>query len=281
MSPYDDEILLMTLDMAVGDRSPHLVCPQCLGGPDKRESLVIWCDAGKVVAKCYGVRCAFLTIIGETAPRKMSSAPRNKRTDATRLAPVVVPDDVSDFLYDLFPWLEEQDLALHGVMWEDRLERVLIPIKSLTGTDEGYLARLYKPLCLDERNEGGPKCKGWYWPGIEAPSCMLIPRQFITDTLVLAEDWWSALRISKQVPCIALSGTSIGDAALLALMRRGIKHVIIVLDADAVATASKMVQANSLLFTTLRMVPLRGKDPKDMPEQEFQHLITQIQERLQ
>lgn len=281
MSAYDDEITLLSLDMAEGERSEHIVCPACQGGGSGEKSLLIWCDPGKVVARCYRVKCSFFTIVGDTAPRPVTTKPKRKRTDASKLRAVVpVPGDVQEYLHELFPWLQEGAFAANGVMWEDEQERVLIPITSLSGKSEGYIARKYPSMCLDNRNREGPKAKAWFWPDVEDPTCTLVPRQHITDTLVLAEDYWSALRISGQVPCIALSGTSIGTSAWASMMHRGILRVVMVFDADAVAKASKIVQDYGLLFKSISMVPLSGADPKDLDDSDFEALITQIKERL-
>lgn len=282
-----DEIALLGMDLEVGERSTHLVCPACGGGPSQERSLLIWCDPGRLAYHCYRVKCGVRGVVGGKTGTSLYTPPKKLRGASTvdTLKPEPVPADVMNSLMEKFRWLSPHVVHVNRVMWDDRLERVLLPISTLKGEDEGYMARKYPELCLDRRNEGGPKCKAYFLKHITAPSCFMPSRTVLpllagTQKIVLMEDYWSALRAALSgIPAVPVSGTSINEQALSALLSAGIKQVVMVLDADAVAKASRMVQDYQLLFR-MSFVPLWGKDVKDMSQPEYDKLAPHITEKL-
>lgn len=284
-SKYDDDIKVMGSDLAVGERSPHLVCPQCMGGPSREASLLIWADPNSLTAKCYRVKCGFFTNTGVTGCRKISTKVRQPKTKVSQLNPERLPDDVTDWLCYTFKWLTPDDLYLNGVQWDENAERVLYPIRSLDGKEEGLLARKYPELVLNESNLKGVKAKT-YWNTVAKDyklTCLMPPRNAAReDYIVLVEDYPSAMRLNQDIPCTALSGTSIQDASLMNLKKVGIRHVVMVLDGDAVAKASKLVHNYSPFFHSMSFIPLRidDPDPKDMTNAAYDKLLHKIIERF-
>lgn len=282
-----DEIALLGMDLEVGERSTHLVCPACGGGPSGERSLLIWCDPGRLAFRCYRVKCNAAGIVGGKTGTTLYTPPKRVRGADTvdKLKPEPPPDDVAGWLKEKFSWLGDDTLALNRVLWDDKYERVLLPISTLAGEDEGYLARKYPELCLDERNKGGPKCKAYFRKGLTSPSCFMpsrtvLPLLVSEPQVVLVEDYWSALRMALAgLPAVPVSGTSINEQALQALLGSGVKQLVMVLDADAVAKAYKLVQDYQLLFQ-MSMVPLAGADPKDMDDHEFNEMVANITEKL-
>lgn len=282
-SPFASDIEVLGSDLAVGERSPHVLCPKCGGGSSRETSLLIWADPNALTAKCYRVSCGLFVKTGVSGYRKISTEQRKPATQVSQLNPEKLPDDVASWLCEKFPWLTKDILILNHVQWDDYRERVLFPIRSLDGVDEGILTRKYDELVLNESNLRGGKAKT-YWKVLAKEyklTCLMPPRNAVRENyIVLVEDYPSAMRINLELPCTALSGTSIQDAALMNLVKAGVKHVVMVLDADAVSTAAKLVHKYGIFFWSMSFIPLEGVDPKDMQDAEFTTLMAQIIERF-
>jgi len=280
---YDQDILDLATDLAIGDRSEHLVCPSCGGGDTAERSLLIWCNPNGLSYKCYRAKCSLSGLVGQMGYRPTTKKVRKPKFHVRMLDAMPIPDDVMDWYLDYFWWCTADMLHMNGVMWSEKIEAVLYPIKSMTGTHEGYLARVYPELVLDARNKRGPKAKAHYetLPDDYKLTCMMTPHmaQF-EDYVVVMEDFPSALRCNEYVPTCALSGTSIQESTLMELVRAGKKHVCIVLDADATAKAAKMAYTYGLYFHSLTFLPLEDVDPKDMSDDAMDELVALIKERL-
>jgi hypothetical protein len=174
-------------------------------------------------------------------------------------------------------------LILNRVMWDESTERVLYPITSLTGFDEGILARMYEELVLRDDTRIAPKAKA-YWntlPEKYTITSLMPPRNAArAEELVVVEDYPSAMCLNRYVPCTALSGTSIQDSSLMNIKAAGVRKLLIVLDADAVAKAAKMVHTYRPFFHEVSFIPMYGADPKDMSNDDLNMLVEQIRERL-
>lgn len=283
MTDYRDTVLSLASDLAIGDRSEHLVCPACGGGASHERSLLIWCNVDGITYKCYRAKCSLGGKIGEMGYRPVTKKVRKPRFHTDMLDPEPLPDDVVDYLLGLFPWMSEKMLHINGVMWSETKEKVLYPIKSISGFNEGYLARRYDDLVLCTNNKRSAKALAHYntIPDDYTLTCSMVPHgaQF-DDVVVVYEDFPSALRSNEYIPSIALSGTSIQESTLMSLVKAGKKKVCIVLDADATAKAAKMVYNYALYFHQLCFVPLTGCDPKDMSDEAMDKLIDTVERQL-
>lgn len=282
---WDKDISILGAELAVGERSAHLICPQCHGGSSKESSLLIWSDPDCLTYKCFRVNCGLFGKTGVSGYRKVSKKIRRPLSKVSSLSPDRLPDDVIDWLCSYFSWLTPEILFLNSVQWEDKHERILYPIRNLAGMDEGLLMRKYDPLILDDYNLKGIKAKT-YWkelPNDYVLTGIMPPRDAArSNHIVLVEDYPSAMRINLDTPCAAISGTSLQDAALMDIIRAGITDVVMVLDADAVTKASKIVRNYNPFFNSMSFIPLKvgDKDPKDMSNEDYNKLLNQIEERL-
>ncbi|AAM28363.1 DNA primase [Vibrio phage VpV262] len=282
-SSFDTDILDMTTDLCIGERSDHLVCPCCRGGDSGERSLLVWCHADGLAYRCYRVKCGLSGKIGQSGYRPVSTKMRKPKCHTRQLHPEPLPNDVLDWYLDYFWWADAKMLRVNGVLWDETTERILYPIKSMTGTHEGYLARRYDDLVLDKSNFQGGKAKAYYnsLPTDYKMTCMMTPLKAQFDEwVVVVEDYPSAMRINTEIPCVALSGTSIQDATLMELVRAGKRKVCFVLDADATSKAASMVYNYGLHFEHLTFVPLFDADPKDMEDEDFDDLVDTIRRQL-
>lgn len=90
--------------------------------------------------------------------------------------------------------------------------------------------------------------------------------------IVLVEDQFSALRACSYMHSAALIGTNLSEKKVHALLRGGMRRVIIALDADATGRAAGIVTKYRSLFDMIQMLPLT-KDLKDMSEDELSDLL--------
>lgn len=281
MSWLHDQVTLLaaSVGLAVGERSAHVRCPKC---DDSRNTFVMWGDPEGVAYRCYRASCG---VHGRVGSRLSMGGGAKRYTEASdawkRLYPTALPEDCAEWLSHRFRLLVDE-LWLNGVLWDARLERVLLPITGIPRKLEGYLARLY-PELQTRGHPPGSKAKAIFgpMPAGTQPSCLMKPWGNITDTLIITEDYWSALRINQHTPACALSGTSVGVEAIRAILQAGVERVVFVLDADAVQKARVLARENALLFRQVEFVTLSGLDPKDMSPRQLQaEVLTPIRRLL-
>lgn len=279
MSWYDDQVTLLaaSVNLGVGDRSPHLRCPKC---DDPRNTFVLWGDPDGVAFRCYRASCGLHGRVGARLHYSPGTKLRVASDAWKKLKPTSLPPDCAAWLSRRFH-LKTEDLWLNGVLWDEALERVLLPITGIPRGSEGYLARLYPELQL-RPHPNGSKAKAIFRPLPEgtAPSCLMKPWGSINDTLVVTEDYWSAVRVNKFIPACALSGTSVGNEAIRAILSAGVERLVFVLDADATNKARSLVRAYSLLFKQVEFVALEGADPKDLGPYSLQQQVIDPIRRL-
>lgn len=273
MGTERDQVKLLAMGLGDGERSDHLLCPMCSGGSSHERSMLIWVSNGCITYKCYRVKCGFHGRLGDTGVRVKVEHKAKQSFDS--LVVTTPPPIVYEYLEERFG-LTRTELVTCGIKWEAEQERILIPINGLPTCGEqmleGYLARAYP--ALQTHNSATPKAVAHF--KVDSPTCLMHPYRHTGDRLVLLEDYWSAMRVARHTQACALSGTSLGDRAISAMLSAGVKRIVFVLDADARQKARKLVAANRLLFQSVRAVFLFGKDPKDMSEDEL--LSTVIEE---
>lgn len=276
---YHDEVTLLaaSVNLGVGERSQHLRCPKC---EDSRNTFVLWGDPEGVAFRCYRASCGLHGRVGARLHYNPDKKMRKASEAWQQLHPIPLPPDCADWLAHKFR-LSEEELWLNGILWDERLERVLLPITGLPRALEGYLAREYPDLQLREHPTRS-KAKAIFAPSQEgsSPSCLMKPWGRVNDVLVVTEDYWSAIRVNQFIPACALSGTSVGTEAIRVILAAGVERLIFVLDADATLKARSLVRANSLLFRQIEFVTLTGRDPKDMSLPELQTQVIEPIRRL-
>ena len=93
-------------------------------------------------------------------------------------------------------------------------------------------------------------------------------------TVVLVEDYFSALRLCQTHKAVPLLGTSLSLGVLNCV--RGLR-VLFCLDTGATQRAIQLANKYSILFQSTLVVSLEDKpDIKDMDETEYQQLLTQL-----
>jgi hypothetical protein len=91
------------------------------------------------------------------------------------------------------------------------------------------------------------------------------------DTVIVVEDYISALKVSRLYPCIPLLGSNMPDDAILRLSK-GYRSVYFWLDEDKLVQSMKMATKAGLLGMSVGTI-YTEEDPKEYETEELQHII--------
>jgi hypothetical protein len=150
-------------------------------------------------------------------------------------------------------WLLQYDLSTYerekfGIQWSPTRQMICWKIKNPEGTIIGWQGRNFSPTAKAKYTSHGE---------IHKDLCIL------GDThtkLVLVEDYISAIKVSKHLPCMPLFGCTISIESLQAIKDR-FKGVIIWLDSDKLDNARKIALKASMLGLTGQVL-FTELDPK-------------------
>lgn len=92
-----------------------------------------------------------------------------------------------------------------------------------------------------------------------------------SPTVIVVEDYISALKVSRLYPCIPLLGSSMPDDAILRLSK-GYRSVFYWLDADKCTSALKMAQKAALLGMETRTI-YTEEDPKEYTDGQITEIV--------
>lgn len=159
--------------------------------------------------------------------------------------------------------------------------RVYYPQYNTMGKVQGYIARYYPELNNDVPLRGA---KAIWKPvlnsavGLCFPNMEVMQQVIDTKSVCVVEDYPSMLRINNQlnVPTCCLGGTNVYQHHISTMLELGVSDLTIVLDADAVTKAVKIQRAIALTFDSVKIIPLSGADPKDMPRDELTATLKQL-----
>lgn len=224
-------------------------CPVCAGGSSGERSLSVAQTDKGIWYQCFRNKCGIRGYVnGPVLLPKTEDLPK---LDA---APVTIPLPIEHYQH-----LPVQELSIPP-RWDEKRQMVMYPVLSYWGALLGYVQRRYEPL-----NE--------WWSGPKALNIIVndcepflhfpyLTNDTFDGTLVIVEDLPSAEAIAPYMPCCALLGTNVTDAAVDLFVRIGVKKLIICLDNDAIAKAIKIKRHLELVFDT--DVVFVNEDPKDM-----------------
>lgn len=269
-----DAVKEIALTLPDGCTDSKSKCPDCLSN----KAFSVTREGNVLKFICFRASCGFKGIIDSSTGDFVSEyKPTGDKLKLFTGELDFLNDGEVDYLASLFRIVP--DLLLK-IRWGLRDKRVYYPQYLADGRVMGYIARYYPELNFDIPLRGA---KAYWKPVFDFP-----PPLLFTDLnmllevrkqkkVVLVEDYPSALRIISQlgIPCCCLGGTNLYGAVIGSLIELGVERVIIVLDADAVHKALKMKKALCLMFDVV-IIPLTGKDPKDMDEHELLNVFKGI-----
>lgn len=277
MSRYSNEIKLMAMDLAVDDRSDHMLCPFCNGGASNENSMVVTRMLTGLVYFCHRASCheyGFLPSVGselvKRKPHRQGAKPYKRET-------IPLTENQIRAISGVFH-IDVDVIRANGWVWNEETARVIMPIHNEHGFIVGHNARYYPwlaPLDKREQNEDMPKAIT-YWDNLDVPKFEMPVNNSRGGTLVLLEDLTSTLRLSQDIDTLCLLGTHLAPDVVEVLARMNYDTIIISLDADATSKAIKMMKRYKFFFNDMKVVALGGPDVKDMDILEYTYYLRRL-----
>jgi hypothetical protein len=212
---------------------------------------------------------------GSTAPRNEDSTTgvrsnHNSNRPRTWTLPADATATWSDFSVHARSWLRQyitvDEVRDNGILYSDRLSRVLFPVRSTTNLIGYQTSRLLstdnKPKYLTYVNDR----ENFY--------LVLSCSSGVSTSVVVVEDFLSAVVCSRYCDSAALMGTSMKDTLLARLAGRYDKYLIFLDDDnDQVRAAQRKIQRRLQCFGNAVILSGTGKDPKDCDDVTLRGLL--------
>jgi len=242
-------------------------CPFCDNEKPYAPSLSLTRNEDGLVYNCYRAVCSGRGFIGSMPYERLDKAPVKPTTNPFTGETKGLTSQVYDALWNNYR-IRPQEAA---------------PFRLSGG-------RLIMPMVRHDGGVWGKNSKAWYNPtsGKKSINYISVPYEagvhWATpnrncETAILVEDILSATRVRQDTPwhSVALLGTKFNDNTVKSLMQKGIKHVVVALDPDALSKAVWIVNKYRVFFNTFKVLSL-SKDPKDLSEEEFnEEVVSNIQ----
>ena len=257
-----------SLDIGETTRKPQ--CPRC--GRDK--SFSITRSEDKIEYNCFRAVCECKGTIPLNGLDK--SEVKNHKTTTFRPRYYHNPlfrltEPLRGLIYDTWG-VDKETQIQNGFKWAKDDGRLHIPVYNHLGEATGATSKI---LDRCELEPGAPK--SIIYNHLDVPKL-----DFTSDTLyksdykdkesvILVEDKLSAIRVSKHIPCVSLSGVFLSEEAAIVLASQ-YKNLIIALDADTWHTnkplGTRLKELYGLYFDEVINLYIE-RDFKDMSEEEL------------
>lgn len=266
LSEIKREVKLLADNNLGHNDSIRVVCPVCNGGSSRERSMSIRHSDRGVGFCCFRDRCGVRGYLSGGVVFGNGDDATSKRSTSPLLDITALPDEY----YTHLP----VNVTSVAPQWEQKRRMVLYPVLSYWGTELGYVQRHYKSL-----NDwwSGPKAINIkHNPKSEEPFLHFphLTREQFDGSLVIVEDWPSAEAVAQYRPSCALLGTNLSPSELGLFLKLGVRHLIICLDNDALATAAVLKRKVGLVFDQVDVMFV-DKDPKDMSEGDLRERFKQ------
>lgn len=251
----------------IGDSSAGNVCPRCGGGDSKERSLSVSRKTFGVAFLCHRDSCGFRGVLNDVSNSYYSSSGKKPSEDKSKYLSFSPLLENEKNLLSTKYHLTSGEICISGIRWSNTIQRIIIPIRTRNGLSAGFVARSENPKVR-------PKALN-YIVNPELPFGAYYIKDRECKCLWLVEDQLSAIRLSKYENALALMGTHLTDSLLADIKKGGFTHLVICLDADAMATAIKLASRIDSLFKEVR-VRSPKKDLKNMTPQELRKFLTGV-----
>lgn len=266
-----NQLRIDSIGVTQGTQTGTIKCPCC--GEDK--SFSVKRDGGGLLYKCFRAKCG----VEGYVPTALAAAV-HKANDELEKANKFKPNKFLGDLQKLTRKARKFLLSSYGITGEETRkygfrynlvsDRLYLPIYNLWGMETGAVLKK-----LPESEYTGPKTVN-HWE-VEDPLRLHFTPTSITDraTIVVVEDILSSSKVSTILPSCALLGSSMSmrQAAFLATHFR---KMVVLLDPDAIAAASKICRKFGGMFDNGVVVRTMDKDPKDIPYTELETMLRRI-----
>lgn len=241
----------------------HTNCERC----GSKDNLGVWDDGHKW---CFGCKYS------EFAPKNAHSAHKIQQKPITSLKSF--PEDASNYIPSQpLRWLFGNSLTYEsikdfGIKWSPSQQLLCWRIFGISGKELGWQGRCFSSEA---------KTKYFGQGQIHSEPCILgyslesdIPF-FGVGTLVLCEDYMSAIRISRYTTAMPLFGCTI-NLELLQEVKKRFTSLLVWLDADKLDNARK-IGLNASLLGIPNQVIYTVNDPKSYTNIEIQQILQNME----
>lgn len=239
------------------------LCPACKGGGGGEHSLSVSRRSGSLLWKCHRASCGFSGHRttkesgaisyhggGSKVPTTKGVVGRIYYREADKL-----PEEIVATLSEKYH-LNKKQLSLLG--WDENEQRVALPVFNVDSEVLGCVMR--------SENGATPKALSY-----TEENAVALFRNHSSDSLIIVEDIYSALRASEYMNSAAILGTYLNQERVDTLQYMRCKKVYLALDADAYDKTIKYVQQYR---SSLPMIPVKiNKDIKNMTEKELKETL--------
>lgn len=255
-----DELLLEYSFLGDGDTAAGQLCPACRGGSKGESSFSVSRVGERLRWKCHRASCGWS---GSSGSRQTGTDGGRTRTpvlrgvvgrthyrDASKL-----PEEVSEFLRAKYHFTTRQ---LSTLGWNDYYERIVIPVHDYSGEMIGSVLR----------SEQGAEPKALSYTEDNAVG---IFRNNESESIIVVEDMFSAMRAQPYINSAAILGTHLNDERVWFIKRLDPAVVYLALDADA---WDKTIKFTKQFRNDLKIMPVKlTKDLKNMSPSELEEFF--------
>lgn len=271
-----DMIRLLGEGLAVGDQTTA-ICPECRGGSQHAQSsFAIRRVADGLLYNCLRASCGFRGIVSDSAAGASRKRQPSVKVTAYQGTMRLLDEEDHEYLWQRFG-LPKSTTSRYRL---SALGMYLLPMQSPMGQVAGWVLRRHpwKPwtgLPCPRGVDSGPKTL--VYPNSESTPLLHCARTPTADTvdqpLVLVEDVVSADKLAAHgIPAVALLGTYLSADRLEVIRKLTPRHVVLALDADALAQAFSTARLYGQSFPKFTVLPL-SMDFKDMASWDMLSLL--------
>lgn len=254
-----DAFILEHNDLAEGETRAGQMCPACNGGNDGRRTLSVSRSNGILLWHCHRDSCTFSGRWGgKSGKSSQGTKPARGMVGRTYVRTASsLPEEVRDYLQERL-LLTDRHIAKAQLGWNEQDNRLVQPIFTFSGENTGCALRALDGREPKSKNHTEQEAMAWY-----------TNRE--SDSLIIVEDIFSAIRASGYMNSVALLSTHLNDSRVEAIREAGFSEAFIALDRDAF---SKSVQYATQFRSRLRLIPVQlSRDIKDMTHEEADDLF--------
>ena len=231
----------------------HESCPNC----GSKDNLGVWDDGHKY---CFGCRYHENGTIDLRKVFHPDLADPKKPHEFPYDAQEGMPPQALKWLLSCGITFQLQ--RKHGIMWSPSRQMVCWRIKGeKTKKQIAWQGRCFVPDAKTKYFIGGDVHDDY----------TIIPHSYTDETVVLVEDYLSAIRVSEHYPCMPLFGCVCGLNVLQELLGR-FSSIIVWLDSDKLDNARK-IALNASMIGLPNQVLYTPKDPKEYTDSEIKDFL--------
>lgn len=267
------EIWAFGKTLVPGETANGILCPFCNGGRHRERSFSVTLSMdGILLYCCHRAKCKVAGRVN--FPDSKTIRLSDNREEILRN---FNPRPFLGATKSILDSLTSKKLLKWGLTFEDikrfnlketveDIPRLIIPIRDFKGTFLGNISRSIsdedtRPKTLTYKEVDLP------WLGFFNTPATL------RNEVLLVEDCISAMRSSSFIDSISLMGCHITQEELFDVLKLS-DRIYICLDRDATDKAYALQKRYSFIAPNLKVIPLQGKDIKELRDEEIQDILS-------